>query len=211
MYIKWIVCDEKKNHKKDFSLAQEKWIGMQNAEGLIGQIGGWDLNHANVACVISFWDNEKSVRKFMREIHDEIFLKNKQSQYYNSIEVEYFNSIISMGGESGSLVSAMKDANYLRIADCLVKQKSINHFEKVQKEIWLQGMKNSKGMLGGKFAKSTNNASKYLVATLWDSPENHDYYVKNNLQKLKKEAAVQNDIDTIIGRQIALVDGWKVL
>jgi hypothetical protein len=51
MYIKWIVCDVKKSLEKDFSLAQEKWIGIQSTEGLIGQLGGWDLKHANVACV----------------------------------------------------------------------------------------------------------------------------------------------------------------
>ncbi len=51
----------------------------------------------------------------------------------------------------------------------MVKQENASHFEKVQKEIWLQGMKNSKGMLGGKFSNSANNTSRYLVSTLWNS------------------------------------------
>jgi heme-degrading monooxygenase HmoA len=211
MYIKWIVCDVKKSLIQDFSLAQEKWIGIQNTEGLIGQLGGWDLKHANVACVISFWENEKFLKIFMQDIHDEIFLKNNQSEYYNSIEVEYFNSILSMEGESNTLLHALKSAKLLRIADCMVKQENADHFEKVQKEIWLQGMKNSKGMLGGKFSKSTNNASRYLVSTFWNSSESHANYVENNLQKLKIKADVQNDIDSIIGRQIVLVDTWNVL
>ena len=72
-------------------------------------------------------------------------------------------------------------------------------------------MKNSKGMLRGKFSKSTNNASRYLVSTFWNSSENHQDYVENNLQKLKVNAATQNDIDNIIGRQIVLIDKWKVI
>ncbi len=106
MYIKWIVCNVKKGFEKDFSLAQEKWIGIQYTEGLIGQLGSWDLKHANVACVIPFWENAKFLKNFMQDIHDEIFLKNNQSGYYNSIEVEYLNSILSMEGESNTLLHA---------------------------------------------------------------------------------------------------------
>lgn len=211
MYIKWIVCEVKKDLEKDFSIAQAKWSKIQSTDGLIGQLGGWDLKHANIACVISFWENEESLKLFMQNIHDDIFLKNNQSEYYNSIEVEYFNSIISMAGESDSLLHAMKNAKLLRIADCIIKQQSSEHFETVQKEIWLQGMKNNKGFLGGKFSKSTTNALRYLVSTFWKSSESHDNYVENNLQQLKIKAEVQNDIDNIIGRQIELVDAWKVL
>jgi hypothetical protein len=129
MYVKWIVCNVKQNLKKEFSIAQEKWIGMKNAGGLIGQLGGWDLKHENT-----------------------------------------------------------------------------DHFENVQKEIWLPGMRNSSGMLGGKFSRSAKNTSRYLVSTFWNSLENHDDYVENKLLKLKALADVNNDIDSIIGRQIKLVD-----
>lgn len=211
MYIKWIVCCIKKNFEKEFSLAQEKWIKMQETSGLIGQIGGWDLKDKNTACVISFWEDQKSLEYFMQNIHDKIFLENKQVEYYDSIEVGYFNSILSMEGECSSLVDIIKNAKLLRIADCFVKQNNIDDFEKVQNEIWLPGMKNSNGMLGGKFSQSNNNSSRYLVSTFWNSLENHDNYVENKLPKLKVLANVKSLINSITGRQIIIVDSWKVV
>lgn len=211
MYIKWIVCCIKKNFEKEFSLAQEKWIKMQETSGLIGQIGGWDLKDKNTACVISFWEDQKSLEYFMQNIHDKIFLENKQVECYDSIEVGYFNSILSMEGECSSLVDIIKNAKLLRIADCFVKQNNIDHFEKVQNEIWLPGMKNSNGMLGGKFSQSNNNSSRYLVSTFWNSLENHDNYVENKLLKLKVLANVKSLINSITGRQIVLVDSWKII
>ena len=211
MYIKWIVCEVKNNFKKEFSTAQEQWIETQNSVGFIGQVGGFDLKSKNIACIISFWENENSLKLFMKNIHDKIFLKNNQSEYYNSIRVDYFNSELKMEGEYDLLIDALNNSKFLRVADCLVKQEKTDHFDNVQKEVWLPEMKESKGMLGGVFSKNVNNTSHYLVSTFWSSSENHRKYVETNLQKLKIKSDVKNDIENVIGIQIILIDTWKII
>ncbi len=211
MYIKWIVCEVKDNLEKEFSIAQERWIETQNSIGFIGQVGGVDLNNKRMACIISFWENECSLKLFMLKTHDKIFFNNKQSEFYNSIKVDHFNLVLKMEGEFEFLIDALNHGKFLRIAECIVKQDKVSHFETMQKEIWLPEMKNNKGMLGGGFSKDVNDATHYLVSTFWSSLKNHKEYVETNLSELKIESDVNNDTESIIGRQIILIDAWKII
>ena len=146
MYIKWIVCEVKNNSEKEFSAAQEQWVETQNSDGFIGQVGGWDINNKNTACIISFWENENSLNLFMKNIHDKIFFMNNQSKYYNSIKVDHFNSLLNMEGKLNTLIDVLNNGKLLRIGDYFVKKEKNEHFETVQKNIWLPGMKKIKGM-----------------------------------------------------------------
>jgi heme-degrading monooxygenase HmoA len=210
MFIKWIVCEVKKGKKQEFSLAQEKWIKSTGADGFIAQAGGWNLKNKYEACIISFWNSKEQLEHFMDNLHDKIFDKNKQSETYNSITVNHFIGKLDMEGEAASILDAIQIATLLRVADCCLKPEKNAHFENVQKEIWIPGMKNSEGMLRGIFSKAVKNNARYLVSTFWNSLENHSYYVDNRLPKYKKRAGVGNDIESMTGRIIELVDSWKI-
>ncbi len=211
MYVKWIVCNVRENLRKEFADTQEKWIETQDADGFIGQVGGWDLNNKNDACIISFWEHKESLQSFMRNIHDKIFYGNEQSKLYESISVVYFESEFDMEGSSSSLAEAIRLGKLLRVADCWVNQERIAHFEEVQQTIWLPGMKKANGMLGGLFSKEAGGISRYLVSTFWDSVENHNNYVKRNLPIFRKEAQVAQNLDTMVGRQVLLIDSWSII
>jgi len=197
--------------KEEFSFAQKNWIRLKNAKGFIAKEGGWDMNDETKACILSFWESEDTLKYFMNNLHDQIVSENKQDQFYNSITVEHYNRILSMEGESSSLTEAINNAELLRIADCTVKDNKIEHFEKVQKEIWKPGMRTAKGMLGGCFSKSENDANKYLVSTFWNSLDNHIYYVNSILPGLREKADAANDLDMITGKQILLVNSWNII
>ena len=206
-----MVCEVKNNSEKEFSVAQEQWIETKNSDGFIGQAGGWELNNKKTACIISFWENENSLNLFMKNIHDKIIFISNQSKYYNSIKVDHFNSVLNMEGKFNMLIDVLNNGKLLRIGDCFVKKEKNEHFEMVQKNIWLPGMKKIKGMLGGEFSKAVNNTSRYLISTFWDSVENHNNYTKHELPKFKIKSNVKDDIDQITGRQILLVDAWKII
>lgn len=211
MYIKWIICRVKENERQNFSRAQEKWERTSGANGFIAQTGGWDLINKNEACIISFWKNKELYEIFMRDLHDEIINDNKQANTYNQIFVEYFTSIFIMEGAAGTLKEAIQKGNLLRIANCIVKPEKIKHFEIMQSEIWLPGMRVSKGMLGGMFSKNENNNLKYLVSTFWDNIQNHTNYSHNKLPHLQEESDAANDISEITGKQILIVNTWRVI
>ncbi|MEJ2617523.1 MAG: DUF4937 domain-containing protein, partial [Ignavibacteriaceae bacterium] len=172
MYIKWIVCKVKENERQNFSKAQEKWERSSEADGFVAQTGGWNLINNNEACIISFWKSKKFLEVFMKDMHDEIAKDNKQVNTYNEIFVEHFTSIFNMEGKAATLIEAVKHGNLLRIADCIIEPGKVKHFENMQSEIWLPGMRESKGMLGGTFSKNENNYLRYLVSTLWDNIKN---------------------------------------
>ena len=211
MYVKWIVCSVKKEQRKAFSNAQEKWIEIQKAEGFVGQAGGWDINNENEACIISFWENRESLEFFMKNIHDTIFFGNKQSETYETISVKYFESKSEIKGSAFSLTEAIRNGKSLQITNCSLNPVKKEHFEKMLKTVCLLGMKKSKGMLGGLFSKPKEDNSHFLVSTFWDSIETHNDYVKNQLPILQTKSNMDLDIDRLTGRQVLLTDSWRIL
>ncbi len=208
MYIKWIVCKVKAGMQEEFSDSQGKWKETKRAPGFIAQAGGWNADNENEACIIAFWEGKEYLDKFMIDLHDKILEDNRQADTYNSVNAVYFNKMMDMEGEANSLTEAVEKSRLLRIADCIVKQNKIRHFERMQNEIWFPGMKKSKGMLGGTFSRDNN--SRYLVSTFWDSIEDHTDYEVNSLPEFRIRASIDNDINKITGKKILVVDSWKV-
>lgn len=211
MFIKWIVCEVADDKKQAFSKAQEKWKEIVVAKGFLAQTGGWDIDNQGIACVISFWEKAQNLDFFMKNIHDKIFNGNKQADTYQSINISHFTSKMEMREESSSLKEAVLKGRLLRVADCIVKPGKTVHFEKVQRDMWIPGMKNSEGMLGGIFSEEVHNSNRYLVSTFWDSEINHTKYFKSMLPVLQKKADIKSDLENISGRKISLVDSWKVV
>ena len=211
MYVKWIVCDIKNNYEKEFSLAQEQWIETRYAPGFIGQVGGRDLKNKKTACIISFWEKENFLKLFMKNMHNKIFLNNRQSEYYTSIHVDHFNSLFEMTGNFGSFTDALNSMNLLRIEDYKVVQDRAVHFEMVQKKVSFPELQKVKGNLGGNIAKALNDSSRYLLSTFWDAIENENNQPKQELVGYKAIADLKNDIEQVIVRQILLVDSWKII
>lgn len=211
MYIKWIVCKVSEHNKQNFSEAQEKWVSTSGSNGFIAQTGGWDLNNNNHACIISFWESKEHLEAFMKDQHNEIIKYNKQTNTYSEILVEHFTHIFNMEGEAGTLKEAVRNGNLLRIADCIVKPERIKHFEKMQSEVWIPGMQESKGMLGGIFSKNENNNLRYLVLIFWNNIQNHTDYSKNKLPLLQDLSDVISDISEITGKQVLIIDTWKII
>ncbi|MBE0650848.1 MAG: YdbC family protein [Bacteroidales bacterium] len=211
MIIKWIVCEVEDEKKQAFSAAQEKWLEIKGAKGFLAQVGGWDLENQNVACIIAFWESRADLYSFMSNLHDKIFHGNNQVETYKSIQISHFYDRIEMRGSGESLLEAARLSKLLRIADCEAKPDRIAHFEKVQKEIWLPGMKDSNGMLGGVFSQDINQNNHYLVSTFWDTQENHSDYVKFKLPVFQKKADIKSDLLDITGRKVRLMDSWSII
>jgi len=209
MYIKWIVCNVKKDKKQEFSIAQEKWNKTAIAKGFIAQVGGWDLKNENIACIISFWKSKSHLENFMKNIHNEILTKNKQAKTYKSITVKYFNSLLDIENNTQSITGTIQNGRLLRISNYNVKNGKEKHFEKVQNDLWFPEIKKSKGMLGGFLLKSSSKISNYLVSTFWNSPENHTIYLNNKLDNLKADEI--SDIEKTVGKEILLVNSWKII
>ncbi|MTI32345.1 DUF4937 domain-containing protein [Xanthovirga aplysinae] len=211
MYVKWIVCQVEEDKKESFSEAQVEWIKIGQSQGLMGQVGGWNKNRENEACIISFWKNKSALERFMQTLHDEVFERNRQADFYSNISVSYFNGKMPMVGMEKSLNEVISKAQFLRIADCKVIKDRQEQFEKVQQSIWLPAMQIANGMLGGEFSVAEEESTRYLVATFWETEVLHEDYVRNILPGLRKKAGVSNNIIDLGGKGIVLEEKWRVL
>jgi len=115
MYIKWIVCEVKEGMKKAFSKAQEQWAVTSHSKGFVGQIGGWELNNKNTACILSFWENQEYLEHFMANLHDKVFFNNNQADYYDSIHVEYYTTTSSVSMTEVSLLGQINTATFFQV------------------------------------------------------------------------------------------------
>lgn len=210
MIIKWIVCEVSPNHKEAFSKAQMQWKDLSKVDGFIAQLGGWNIDKPNQACILALWQDKESLEKFMEQLHDDIVEQNQQSNTYESIDVHHFFSRIEMQGELQDFSQTILQAQIIRIADCYIQANRNQHFEEVQKRVWLPGMKACEGMLGGSFSQSNIDNLRYLVFTFWRSLRAHQLYKAQQLPELRKEADISSDLKAIDGKVIQIEDRWKV-
>lgn len=211
MLLKWIVCQVHSEMKCAFSKAQEQWRSIDGADGFLGQFGGWDTtNERPDACILGLWASRSAYDTFMRQIHDQVTDKNYQEQTYHQITVELFESELPIEGQSGALASAYPKGHFLRVADCKVKENCIDHFIQVQKSIWIPGMRESDGMLGGSFNRSTQVSNRFLVTSIWNGQASHDRYTREKLPRMRLESAVADDTDAVVGRLVTLEESWLI-
>lgn len=89
MLIKYIICIVRSENRMAFSKAQEAWSKTKESEGFLCQIGGWNQNKSNEAVIISFWEDQSSLDKFMHNKHDDIFYQSEQLQTYDEITISH--------------------------------------------------------------------------------------------------------------------------
>ena len=189
MYLKWIVCDVKKDKIREFSVAQQKWDRSTVAEGFIAQFGGWNINNKTEACILSIWEHKNHQEKFMNDLHDQIFENNKQLETYNSIRVDHF--YVESDLDSKTIVEMVKESRILIVSDYLSK-KSIKYFDETLK------IKNQYII-----SKNESNGSRQLFIKFSDD-------VIVNSEIINKLLPNIDEIEKTEKKQILLDDSWRV-
>lgn len=106
MLIKWITCQVTPQKKASFHQAQTKWHLLSEAEGFLGQWGGWNRKQPLEAAILSLWQTPNHYSSFMGQLHDKILKQNGQANTYHSIHVDHSDNVISFGTAS-SLVQTL--------------------------------------------------------------------------------------------------------
>jgi len=208
MLCKWMVCDVLELQKNAFSTAQKQWIKIQGAPGFLGQWGGWDKRNPTNACIMGLWKKESDYQHFMNDLHDHITDDNQQASTYKSLQVSFFQEYMPIPGHKG--VTSADRPTYIRIAECFVKADRVEHFIQTQKELWNPGMSQVEGMLGGHFCRHVDEPLHFLVISFWKEELSHKDYVENVFPELRKHSHVDEELNHLIGRFIALESAWDV-
>jgi Domain of unknown function (DUF4937 len=211
MLLKWIVCQVHSEMRSAFSRTQDQWRSIENADGFVGQFGGWDTKNGRTdVCILGLWSSPSAYESCMRHLHDQVTAENQQERTYHQIALELFESHLPVLGQCGDLASAYAKGHFLRVADCQVKEGRVDHFIEVQKSIWVPGMRQSAGMLGGSFNRSSRASNRFLVITVGDSESWHDHYAREKLPDMRRKSPVADDTAAIMGRFVRLEDSWLI-
>ncbi len=201
MLIKWIVCEVPPEKREAFSRAQEAWSALSGAPGFLGQLGGWDGEGR--ACIAGLWEDRAAYRRFMDELHDDIYEDNAQAGTYTASRVALLDAVMDVGPPLAGAVGAA-----LRAADCLVGEGREAHFIQVQREVWNPGMGGDPGVTGGVFSRGEGR--RYLVLSRWTDREAHERYRRERFPALRQRSNAAQDLEAITGHVVALEPAWEV-
>jgi hypothetical protein len=196
--IKWIRCAV--SGAAEFDQGQRGWQRLAGEPGFLAQFGGWSRHDRNVAHVFGLWSDAGSYDRFMRGRHDD--LAGPQAGTYGAIQVRIFTRLFDMGRPD------LTGGALLRLAHCHVRPGHVDHFEQVQRDVWLPGMTAAPGMLGGVFA--AGEPAEYLVLSTWRSAADHTGYLTDRFPALRRNAATGDDLASIAGELIDMESGWTV-
>ncbi len=89
MFLKLIRCRVLTDYDRAFSHAQEGWTDTRHSPGFIMQWGGWEMGQPRNAWILSFWEKEDDLLRFMDLDHDRIDHENGQANTYSAITVQH--------------------------------------------------------------------------------------------------------------------------
>jgi len=93
MLLKWIRCAV--GDPAGFDRGQTAWAGLHGFPGFLGQRGGWDLRHPNIAHIFGQWADPASYQAFMSGLHD--VLADSQTGTFDAIEVRLYETLQTIG------------------------------------------------------------------------------------------------------------------
>ena len=164
MLIKWIRAEVQNVNMHLFTSSQEGWSELSKVNGFLGQVGGWNLNNSNEACILGFWRDLDSYHDFMNLNHDEIYERSNQKGTFTNLKTNLYELNFYINNNDPLLF--MNSVNIIRVAECMVKTEKIEHFKQMQKSVWNPGMSKSNGFFGGVFASETRTSTEFLVISL---------------------------------------------
>lgn len=208
MFLKWVTCSVDEASHGAFGFAQEGWSAIAEQPGLVGQVGGWDTATGD-ALILGVWANRSSYELFMRDRHDAVANRLGQSRTYLAVHAAIGDAIFTIDGDAASLPHALAAGVLLRVADCQVGTAHRAHFIDVQRGVWAPGMAAAGGMLGGVFTQLAED--RYLVTTWWSDAAAHQRYAAEDVPGLRKQAAADGDLTSLVGHVLPLDSRWKVL
>ncbi len=208
MLVKLFRCTV--DRRNVFVRGQSAWCGLAGLPGFVAQCGGWARPDPDRAVIAGFWGDRASYDRFMAADHDRIFAEAGQRGSFCGSSAVLAESVYPMPGSAGDLADAVGGAGFLRVALCRVRPGREDHFLGVQRGVWLPGMRDAAGMLGGVFARDIADPLRYLVLTLWASEADHDAYTRDRLGLLRGRARPADDLDDLAGVGAVLDRGWSV-
>lgn len=103
MFLKLIQCIVPTDHDPEFSKAQEGWKETGHSPGFIAQWGGWEVGQPRHAWILSFWESNEDLHRFMDLHHDRIQKENQQAETFTDITIQHALLVEAAASTSGEI------------------------------------------------------------------------------------------------------------
>jgi heme-degrading monooxygenase HmoA len=208
MLFKLIVATVPDDLRTKFSESQASaWSGLESVPGFIAQIGGWESDRPNSAVIIAYWKNEQLYSDFMREQHDA--LADRQRNTYSALRVHTGHVIMTIK-EADPRV-AIARSGMVRIADLTLRPDSSPLFLAMQFDIWRPGLVSSGGMIGNTLARLGRLPDRFASTTFWTSRDALRSFLETVYPALSVQAKLKEQLEEMISYHIPLEPSWSVM
>lgn len=209
MLIKRITCKVTNDQRNAFYEAQKQWDSLSKVSGFIGQLGGWSKEKPFTAYVYAFWENHKDYHSFMEEVHDRIYEGSGQRGTYTSIEVELFEEEGNIFGVGQGINDFLRKSEYMHFSLSTEKEEIIQHVIDLQR--WNRGQDHSVGILGGTYAISHRDRTRFLMLSGWKITAIHRKDAVYDFPFKMRYGGQSDDKVEIAGECFEVEDAWRVL
>jgi heme-degrading monooxygenase HmoA len=208
MLFKLIVATVPDDLRTKFSESQASaWTGLESVPGFIAQIGGWEIDRPNSAVLVAYWKSEKLYSDFMREQHDS--LADRQRETYSSLRVATGHVIMTI--KEADPCVAIARAGLVRIADLTLRPDSSPLFLAMQFDIWRPGLVSSGGMIGNTLARLGRLPDRFGSTTFWTSRDALRSFLETVYPALSVQAKLKEQLEEMITYHIPLEPSWSVM
>jgi heme-degrading monooxygenase HmoA len=208
MLFKLIVATVPDDLRTKFSESQASaWTGLESVPGFIAQIGGWEIDRPNSAVLVAYWKSEKLYSDFMREPHDS--LADRQRETYSSLRVATGHVIMTI--KEADPCVAIARAGLVRIADLTLRPDSSPLFLAMQFDIWRPGLVSSGGMIGNTLARLGRLPDRFASTTFWTSRDALRSFLETVYPALSVQAKLKEQLEEMISYHIPLEPSWSVM
>lgn len=195
MWLKWIRCRVRPEQRAAFSEGQRQWDRCAGIEGFRGQLGGWRGEAPPAepeACLLAFWSDEPSYRRFMQREHDQVL--EHAGRQWEVITVHFAEILMEVPGSHRDPLEALPLCRVLRCLEHDLPGAELEERLEKQRGIWATGLPSHQGLLCGLSAWDTQ-PNRLLNLSLWQDATSQRLFQEQVFPGLARRAGLPDRLE----------------
>ena len=169
MLISWFRLDVTAAERPRFDTGMKLWSSLQEAEGFLGRLGGWDQEGR--ACVFTLWRDVGALRLFRRRQSAALLERTGLGPWFEGRMPGLIEVLLPIPGLCTTTASLLQRGRMLRMVSAQADPREELRILEEQASVWKPALSRSPGMLGAYFGSSVEEPGHYFGASIWASKE----------------------------------------
>lgn len=207
MFLRWTVCRVADRERDSFAQTQALGTRGRPSSGFLGQVGGWEQQDSQQACLATFWRDENAFLRSMTLVGD-AEAGEPHDQTYLALSMESFEHLLEIPAQSQEMGDALWRATCLTVTEYWVRKGRVPHFLSMQRRVWRPGSQLVPGHLFGLLFKDQSLPHRFLSVHFWEQPEQVQEYRQDKALVLMELSQLEQDVESQSQHLILLEPRW---